>query len=86
MPAPALANSEISGGCAHVQDVASLGSVMQIGGDPTVGCAVLAEHPPNRDLEPRAHRRRGDGVLPRLAITIGQVDEYRNVLARRDFW
>ena len=93
MPAPALASSsgpsddsttKSPAGRAHVQDVADGDLVVQERRHPAVRRAVHAADPSHGDLQPRAHGRRGDRVLARLALAVGQVDEHRHVLTRRD--
>src|SRR4051794_39273253 len=85
MPAPALANrSGPSDGCttlagrrADLEHVVDPGVVEQETRHTTVRGHRRAFDPAHGDLQPRARGRRGDGVLPRLAVTVGKVDEDR---------
>lgn len=95
MPAPALASksgdsvgvsTKSPAGAADIEHIPDLHLIMQIAGNSAVGRAVHAAYAQHGDLQPSAYGGGRDRVLPGLPITIGQVDEHRNVLSRRDSW
>ena len=58
---------------------------MEMAGNAAIGRPIRAADTSYGDLQPRPYGGGGHRVLARLPISVGQVDEHRDVLARRDF-
>ena len=77
---------EVTGRGTDIEQISELDMIMEVAGNAAVWGPVRSLDPPHGDLQPSPYSGGRHRVLPGLPVTIGQVDENRDVLSGCDSW
>ena len=75
---------EVTGRGTDIEQISELDMIMEVAGNAAVWGPVHSSDPPHSDLQASPYSGGRHRVLPGLPVTIGQVDENRDVLAGCD--
>ena len=77
---------EVTGRGTDIEQISELDMIMEVAGNAAVWGPVRSLDPPHGDLQPSPYSGGRHRVLPGLPVTVGQVDENRDVLSGCDRW